>query len=179
MWSSMSSLVPWSTLRGWGMNRRLLHKYNPLLLCFSWKQNKMQKTEPAKQWHNRQRKQLHAYKRDKQVASMSRNTISGDEYLSAGSASPCWNASVHSSVQRTGTSTTAEWSRSPQESSDRHISGVSPTLCSVYTVKWKLNLGPFCICVTLTHLFNLSEAALHFFCIESLRVTVSDRSTFG
>lgn len=45
-------------------------------------------------------------------------------------------------------------------------------------IKIKSYLGPFGICVTLSHLFNLSEA-LHFSCIKSLRASVSAQSAFG
>lgn len=46
-------------------------------------------------------------------------------------------------------------------------------------MKWKSNLSPFSICVTLSHLFNLSEVALHFFWIKSSHASVSVRSAFG
>lgn len=46
-------------------------------------------------------------------------------------------------------------------------------------MKWKSNLSPFSICVTLSHLFNLSEVALHFLWIKSSRASVSVRSAFG
>lgn len=46
-------------------------------------------------------------------------------------------------------------------------------------MKWKSNLSPFSICVTLSHLFNLSEVALHSFWMKSSRASVSVQSAFG